>query len=428
MSILYSPWTSQPQQAVGIDWSNPITLGLQYAYIPASLINSGITKKVLNGAVGIQASSSTSGGAVLEQQDTRTTGTIFVVGLHPPAGSSTQYFYDGETATNRDLLYGKGINNTYGWYVGGHEVADTTPLPAFLFDVDKPTSVALVWRSGAQTAYKNGSVFATRSATITASSKRSIRLASRYASTEGLTTGAIYLFAKFSRELSQREVISLSANPWQIFKPIPRRIFVPVAAGGGATAVTADHNASYTITGSVAADASAAYAIRAAVTADTTASYALRAAAQADQSAAYAIRAAVASDLAGSYAIQTAGTVTTGLDAAYAVRGSVAGDISVGYQIAAAVQAEVAAAYAVRAAVQKDLAAGYSVSDSVTNVSADIVFTYAINGVSPSYPSAESIAAAVMALAQITPIHADMRKVKGQTVTGSGTSGDPWGP
>lgn len=43
-------------------------------------------------------------------------------------------------------------------------------------------------------------------------------------------------------------------------------------------------------------------------------------------------------------------------------------------------------------------------------------------------PSAESIAAAVLALAQITPIYADMRKVKGQTVTGSGTSGDPWGP
>lgn len=53
---------------------------------------------------------------------------------------------------------------------------------------------------------------------------------------------------------------------------------------------------------------------------------------------------------------------------------------------------------------------------------------YITTSVGGSGPSAESIAAAILAAAQITPIYADMRKVKGQTVTGSGTSGDPWGP
>lgn len=43
-------------------------------------------------------------------------------------------------------------------------------------------------------------------------------------------------------------------------------------------------------------------------------------------------------------------------------------------------------------------------------------------------PSAESIAAAILAAAQITPIYSDLRKVKGQIVTGSGTEADPWGP
>lgn len=43
-------------------------------------------------------------------------------------------------------------------------------------------------------------------------------------------------------------------------------------------------------------------------------------------------------------------------------------------------------------------------------------------------PSAESIAAAILAAAQITPIYSDLRRIKGQVVSGSGTPGDPWGP
>lgn len=43
-------------------------------------------------------------------------------------------------------------------------------------------------------------------------------------------------------------------------------------------------------------------------------------------------------------------------------------------------------------------------------------------------PSAESIAAAVLAAAQITPIHADLRRVTGQGITGTGTEANPWGP
>lgn len=38
------------------------------------------------------------------------------------------------------------------------------------------------------------------------------------------------------------------------------------------------------------------------------------------------------------------------------------------------------------------------------------------------------IAAATLAAAQVTPIHADVRQVIGTAVTGSGTEADPWGP
>jgi hypothetical protein len=43
-------------------------------------------------------------------------------------------------------------------------------------------------------------------------------------------------------------------------------------------------------------------------------------------------------------------------------------------------------------------------------------------------PTAAQVAAEVLAAAQITPIHADMRRVKGQTIDGSGSEADPWGP
>lgn len=45
-----------------------------------------------------------------------------------------------------------------------------------------------------------------------------------------------------------------------------------------------------------------------------------------------------------------------------------------------------------------------------------------------SGPTAAEIAAAILAAAQITPLHADMRRVQGQSLTGSGTEASPWGP
>ncbi|MEN6629061.1 MAG: hypothetical protein ABFC42_05395 [Sulfuricella sp.] len=56
-----------------------------------------------------------------------------------------------------------------------------------------------------------------------------------------------------------------------------------------------------------------------------------------------------------------------------------------------------------------------------------IAIGYSTSGGS-SGPTAESIAAAILAAAQITPIHADTRRIKGQAIAGSGTESDPWGP
>jgi len=53
---------------------------------------------------------------------------------------------------------------------------------------------------------------------------------------------------------------------------------------------------------------------------------------------------------------------------------------------------------------------------------------FSTTAVGGSGPTAGNIAAAVLSALQATTIPVDMRKVKGQTITGAGSAGDPWGP
>lgn len=414
MSLIQTPWTSQPQQAVGIDWGNPITRGLVLAENLANPFFDGLGKtntvvgtKVSASAVGMVTGFGSSGVGTTDSIQTQLTThsvqrSYFALALAngSAAGGDFGRILDKRVSGAQvELIFRDDSAGTTtfsrAWTSDGSWFFTNPPAGQWhkylvRYDASSTANYPVIQVNGVR---QSLTVSTTPSGSLVNTDDAFV-IGNRKNDSARNWSGQIALVLIWDRILNDNEARAINENPWQIFKPLPRRIFVPLATGGGTTAVTADHNASYTITGSVAADASAAYAIRAAVTADATASYALRAAvaadsaasyalraaAQADQAAAYAIRAAVASDLAGSYAIQTAGTVTTGLDAAYAVRGSVAGDISVGYQIAAAVQAEVAAAYAVRAAVQKDLAAGYAIQAGLSAVSADLIAAYAVDG------------------------------------------------
>lgn len=53
---------------------------------------------------------------------------------------------------------------------------------------------------------------------------------------------------------------------------------------------------------------------------------------------------------------------------------------------------------------------------------------YVTTAIGGSGPTADDIAAAILAAAAASPIRADIRAIKGQTVAGSGTGADPWGP
>jgi len=180
------------------------------------------------------------------------------------------------------------------------------------------------------------------------------------------------------------------------------------------------------------------------VTSDTAASYLLRTAATSDTSASYAIAATITSDTSASYSILTAGAVTSDSSASYSIRGVVQSDASIAYELRGAVQSTLSGGYDIRQAVASDTSAAYAVT-SLAVVTSDLAAAYAVTGVAGlseadiaaiwaygvrtiTGPPAADIAAAVIALAQTTPIQADLRRVTGQAINGAGTEANPWGP
>ena len=153
------------------------------------------------------------------------------------------------------------------------------------------------------------------------------------------------------------------------------KYFSFTGAGGGATQVTSDLSAAYSVRGFAQSDLSASYAVRGAVQASLSASYAVLGSVQASLSAAYSVRGFAQSDLSASYNV--IGAVQTSLTAAYAVLGAVQANLSAAYSIRGSALADLAAAYSIRGKVQADLAGSYTV---VATVQSDLAASYTIIG------------------------------------------------
>ncbi len=262
-------WTQQPQGAVEIDWSNPLTRGLTYA-----------TADGAGGAV----SSITSLGSVPKIADRWGKGDYFdgssqkiaknsLVGrsldltvcvLHkstvlPPNGPTYCHVLASTTgASSADyfgwiLMLGNGTGfpqfRVYQSTVGGQDAeCDATgaindgkphltiatayggPGGAMSLDVDGKTVASSTHPTGLYSRTNNLAIGKSRH--------------DFWGGFEG-SIGAVFVF---DRVLSAKERSSLSANPWQIFKRPDSRIFVPVSAGGGSTSLivqdaTHAHNA-----------------------------------------------------------------------------------------------------------------------------------------------------------------------------------------
>ena len=272
MALLrHTPWTQQPQSACEIDWANPITKGLVSAYPVINLAARDVVgNRHVTGvdeptrySVGVRSSGVGlvgDGSSTAAAKGARTSSLLpvngigefsaaFVVTLDNVTSSEENIIFRCTTdgATNgvaisvfpstgrvRPLV---NTNGTNGWSAGYDESFGTFPtrVPIFIgfsyksgqrWTVVKPFSSAAstflrTEITGAiTTAGSGGPVYFGGSSFFTGDSYPAFN-------------GAVHSAALFFRALPIAELVALSQNPWQIFKPIPRRIFVPVSAGAG---------------------------------------------------------------------------------------------------------------------------------------------------------------------------------------------------
>lgn len=317
-----------------------------------------------------------------------------------------------DAATNGRYCWVMSYDPTSAAVAAGLRTSDysaTDNVPAVLIATVKNNTLSL-YLNGT----KHGSVAVTASAM---SSQADLQIGNYYDNNISRRLSAnVHLAAFLPSGMGDAEVAALSRNPWQLFRPVQRRVYFDMGAGGGGTTtVSSDQSATYLIRGSVSSDQAAAYAIRSSVSADLSAGYEIRTSAQSDASAEYAIRASVqadssaayvvrgaalsdtsasyvvrtsaSADLIAAYEIQTASGVSSSLDASYNVRASVQSDASAAYDLRTAVGAISEHAFMVRGLVSSDLDASYTVEAAITQVYADLQAAYLVDGGAVVIPS-----------------------------------------
>lgn len=249
------PWTVQPQIAAGIDWGNPITRGLVAAILPSVAYNDflspattvstfGTAPVKSPGIAGVGPSSkAATGGIYLTASDNRYTGAAqshfmladisAIVGDYAGLIGTSK----GDGSAGSISIQRNGSLNSYRVYnnpTNGSAFGNTTDIVGaglkavtLTADANNPTNwVAYlnqaVWGSGTVT-----------SGVTTQTTGRLLTLSERSVSASVSHQGIWFLRLAWNRILSAQEVASLATNPWQIFTPLQRRIWVPGAAAPG---------------------------------------------------------------------------------------------------------------------------------------------------------------------------------------------------
>lgn len=235
MPLLFkSTRTSQPQGAARVDWSNNLCRGLEIALTPTSPINLvtqkpattvGITNQVKGRALTYNASSGR-----VESTAISPIRTFFTHAFHD--ASNTRWGIAGSTAST-DSLYFEYSSGSFhltrydgGWGLVSLATAMSTGMHSLAMCSDSASS---------HRAYYDGALKATSAAVVTSyNNLLTGGLGYFQASTrfdDRIVGQGLYL--AWNRALSPSEIKSLSDNPWQIFAPQARSLWIPSEVAGG---------------------------------------------------------------------------------------------------------------------------------------------------------------------------------------------------
>ena len=268
MILTRSTRLSQPQGPVEVDWQNVYANGIEFAYIP------GFSRDQTGKAGAIQAvgpDTTFVGGTMVTPGTNRNNGLILATGaLLGPMQNSTVLAIantsagllggggsetDGLIGTNGNVLYSERATTGLAIYKLGLLAASGGGLNAeFIYRNDGATilrqrvdigsasadgrtlAIAAVKSGDAHSVYCNtvssvGTFGSASSAFSGATIQR--RVGSDIADAASAWNGQILLVAGWSRALSADEIAGLRDNPWQLFKPVRRRVYFDMVGAAG---------------------------------------------------------------------------------------------------------------------------------------------------------------------------------------------------
>ena len=254
MSIIQRvPWKVQPQAAVVVDRSNPITHGLVFAQVGNTVYDRVGAGKRTSGS-----GSPTSGvGTPGLSRSYNSTADFYSgnseVDLATSCGMFAQVNITALATNAAVLTHTKDLGTTQGWaswqnrldalvFYDGAGTYRSAGIATSVLTSGGLCTLGGGFNGTAYAMYRNGLLTASGTGNAIAPGAGYIKVAGSR-DVYGVT-GDIFLVAIWDRLPTAEEYASLHANPYQLFAPLPRRIWVPVSAGGVAT-----HDASGALVG-----------------------------------------------------------------------------------------------------------------------------------------------------------------------------------
>ena len=391
--------TSQPQDACGVDWTNPITRALAFAFNPAagaanladgkSATTNNTSRQTSQSGVFAKGAASQRNIEWANYQPITTsdgvgTGDFTIIAFsNPPAvsGGSSQHIFAQKNDAGGSPFAQVQLAAHYNFSTGVHEQGK------FTFAIYHPTANQIaetpfaidgnwhMWsgvRSGTtMTLSRDDEVLSSTTSTVRSilqASPRYLALGGQGNTTASSLTEGIGCSFAFNRALSYAELKSLYKNPWQIFEPEVERIWISdYIATGGLTQVQSDASLNYVLQAITFNSQGGMYSILGLVNSDINSSYNVTEAAVNSTSASYFIQSTVQQSQNEEYNVLASLSSTQG--STYNVRSALSKDQGSTYFISESTYREQLVDYVIRSQQHNDQSATYSIlsANSVGN-------------------------------------------------------------
>ena len=245
-------WARQPQYNTGIDWSNPLTRGLQSLWRFDQLVDAVQNKRFgITDSTDMTKSSPTMFGVGTKREAASTLGTGYIdlnapltsdftlLTVHVPTSGNMLLDYDGNPRTLQFRWFSNnGVQFIYFNTAGSPFFSTITGAGSF---VNRLCVSAAVKKGALITAYTQGIAASSETITGTPQSPPTVlRAFNRRDSTFAGYNGVQIYSAWYNRALSSEEIAQISQNPWQLFRPQSQQlaVFSPVYQPGSDITIT----------------------------------------------------------------------------------------------------------------------------------------------------------------------------------------------